>query len=633
MSNSYVNSDKKRPYNKNKIQSPNGKTDKTKLGIALIPIYILFMSVSVEVLTRLNIIDAFGVIVKHPLYFLLNIILVGSVFILFVCIFNNKYIALPIMTLLMIVLGVASKVKYDFRGTGPSPADFFTLGEAGEMAGVLTPGFILSILLYVVIIIVVSILIIRKMYLPKLSPKNKLKGIIGFFLFFFFVYSFSPEWIVMKGGSVTVKATVNETGAPVYFFSQFNNPVKLKTPKENEIQAAFGQELSTIEYNKNNSKEKPDIIVIQNESFIDPTKIMDSDKFSKDPLPYLHQLEKKSDAFTVSSPVFGGGTANAEFEMITGLSTVFFPSEMTVYSGYLNKPTISMGSILREQGYYSYLLHPFLGDFYKRNQVYSLLGFNEFDSLETMTADDPEMSNRGLAYPGALYISDIELTNQIIKKLEKNEENPKFIFAVTMQGHIPYGGPEEYAISYTGNDIENPEYLEEFNGYLTSLRATDESIKDLIEYLENREKPAIVAFYGDHQPSLKFRNPANLQMSHAEETLSKLSAEENHKMHEVPAFIWSNKETLNTTDKTIDMTSLGEKVLSTAKADMPNYYYLLKDMRVKEKISAFSDYYMIKDNVFYHKDSPEYKEIYDKYNLIDSDILGKYKYIETDPNK
>ena len=126
----------------------------------------------------------------------------------------------------MIILGIASKVKYDFRGTGPSPADFFTLGEAGEMAGVLTPNFILTTLLYVIIIIVVSFIIIKKINLPKISAKNKLKGIIGFLLFFFFIYSFSPEWIVVKGGSVTVKATVNETGAPLYFFSQFNNPCK-----------------------------------------------------------------------------------------------------------------------------------------------------------------------------------------------------------------------------------------------------------------------------------------------------------------------------------------------------------------------------------------------------------------------
>ena len=640
MSNSFISSDKNKQtqrknnkISKRTIKTKNSRKDESKNWKALIPIYILFITISVETLSRLNIIDAISFIFQHPLYFLLNIILVGSVFLLFICIFKNKYIALPIMTILMIILGIASKVKYDFRGTGPSPADFFTLGEAGEMTGVLTPGFNLSILFYVIIIVLVSSIIIRKMYLPKISTKNKLKGIIGFFLFFFFIYSFSPEWIVVKGGSVNVKATVNETGAPLYFFSQFNNPVKLKIPKENEIQATFVQELSTIEYNKNNSEEKPDIIVIQSESFIDPTKTMDSNKFSMDPLPYFHQLEKKSDAFTVTSPVFGGGTANAEFEMITGISTVFFPADMTVYSGYLNKPTISMGSILRDQGYYSYLLHPFLGDFYKRNQIYSLLGFNEFDSLESMVADDPEIYNRGLAYPGAMYINDLELTNQIINKLEKNEEKPKFIFAVSMQGHVPYGGPEEYAISYTGSDIENPEYLEEFNGYLTSLRATDESIKELIEYLKNREKPSIVLFYGDHQPSLKFGNPANLQMSHAEETLSKLSSEENQKMHEVPAFIWSSRETLKTTDKIIDMTSLGEKVLSTAKADMPNYYYLLRNMRIKEKISAFSVYYMIKDNVFYHKDSPEYKMIYDKYRLIDSDILGKYKYIETDPDK
>ena len=128
-------------------------------------------------------------------------------------------------------------------------------------------------------------------------------------------------------------------------------------------------------------------------------------------------------------------------------------------------------------------------------------------------------------------------------------------------------------------------------------------------------------FYGDHQPKLEMFPYAD-----------SISMEEKQLRHEVGAFVWSNKETLKTKEAVIDMTSLGEKGLSVASVDMPNYFYLLKYLREVEKISSFNSFYLIKDGQYYFKGQPEYEKIYKDYYLIYKDILDGKRYIEKENN-
>ena len=69
---------------------------------------------------------------------------------------------------------------------------------------------------------------------------------------------------------------------------------------------------------------KPDIIAILSESMWDPTQLPGV-QFSQDPLPNLRRLQNEGVGLQFLSPTFGGGTANIEFELLTGFTTGLMP--------------------------------------------------------------------------------------------------------------------------------------------------------------------------------------------------------------------------------------------------------------------------------------------------------------------
>ena len=179
---------------------------------------------------------------------------------------------------------------------------------------------------------------------------------------------------------------------------------------------------------------------------------------------------------------------------------------MNVFVSYLKKLVISLGSIIRADDYYALIIHPYMASYYSRNGAYRYLGFNQFNSVETMEANDSDFVNRAYSYPQAIYKSDIEFSNQIIENLESNKDRNNFIFAVSVQTHAPFGGNKNsnYNVTYTGDKSTRKSTLEEFNGYLRNLKETDDSLRILMDYLKTREKETIVGILW--RSSAKIRN-------------------------------------------------------------------------------------------------------------------------------
>ena len=595
----------------------------------LIPAYILFILIGVESLARLNPLEGIIAMIFNPFALVINFLIIMLCFLFLLCVINNKYIGSSILLIVSIILGVITKIKYDFRGTGSSPLDFLIVGEGLQMANALSTEFLIKTGIIVVVLIIIAIFLIRKMIAIKLTMPQRLCSLFIVIIFYIPLYFFTPEGIIIKNGPEILKRTAMEVGAYFYFVSQFNNKSDIKELISNEedlkiqIDQCFGSIFNNIDNNKN-SGEKPDIIYIQSESFFDPTEELGIENFSEDPLPFYHNLKNESDFFKVTTPVYGGDTVNAEFEMLTGLSLVFFPRDVNIFLNYLKNPIISLGSILRANDYYALSLHPYMANYYNRNVVYKYLGFNQFNSLEVMKVNDYNFANRAYSYHRATYVSDIELSNQIIENLKNNRDRNNFIFAISVQTHVPFvlNKNLSYNVIYTGDKSTQKSTLEEFNGYLRNLKETDDSLRVLIEYLKARDKYTIVVFYGDHQPRLKIFP-----------YVDSLNTEKKQLRHEVGAFIWSNKEILKTTEHVIDMTLLGEKGLSVASVEMPNYFYILKNLREEKKINSFNSFYLIKDGQYYFKGQPEYEEIYKDYFLIYKDILEGERYIEKENNK
>ncbi len=278
----------------------------------------------------------------------------------------------------------------------------------------------------------------------------------------------------------------------------------------------------------------PDIIVIQSEAFWDVTRLPNV-RFSEDPLPFFHSLQKKYTSGNLLVPVVGGATANTEFQVLTGMTDRFLPPGAIVYNHYIRNPMDTIVSALKRNGYKAIAIHSYWNWFYKRDQVYRNFGFDRFVSAEYFS----NPSRKGS------YIADQEVTNKIIDAL-RSDESPKFLFAVTMQNHGPYPVTGDYKANIKVKGEIGEETREMIERYADNLYDADNALRSLISEIERENRPAVVIFYGDHLPYLGADNLAYKEAGY----LSGLNdAEDYLKMHYAPFVIWDNiglkKETLD----------------------------------------------------------------------------------------
>lgn len=270
--------------------------------------------------------------------------------------------------------------------------------------------------------------------------------------------------------------------------------------------------------------ERPDIIMIMSESFWDPTRLPGV-TISPDPMPNIRSLQSGH----VLSPEFGGMTANVEFEALTGFSNAFLPYGSIPYQQYVRRPLPSLAAFLKSQGYETRAFHPYQGWFWNRTQVYSSLGFDRFLSEEAL----PPLPKRG---PLA---SDDALIDVIIGEAERADA-PIFYFSVTLQGHGPY---EANRYPDAGFRVEGP--LNDANRdslvtYATGVADADRSLAKLIDWASRRERPTIIAFFGDHLPPL---GPVFVETGYMGGYVADRSAPAPQlaREHETPLVLWSNR--------------------------------------------------------------------------------------------
>ena len=235
---------------------------------------------------------------------------------------------------------------------------------------------------------------------------------------------------------------------------------------------------------------KPNILFVQLESFIDVGRL-NSVKSDKDPTPVFNSLKKTCSTGLLTVPSIGAGTANTEFEVLTGMDRLYFGTGEYPYKTVLQDHTCeSLCYVLRELGYQSHAVHNHYGTFYDRDLVYSHLGFNTFTSLEYMgpTGKTP----RGWAL-------DETLTDYVEQAMDSTS-GVDFVYTVTVQGHGKYASDGEAELPFTA--VTDEEVSAEWSYYMTQIHGTDRFVGDLIEALEAREEPCVLVLFGDHIPSL-----------------------------------------------------------------------------------------------------------------------------------
>ncbi|MBQ9118756.1 MAG: LTA synthase family protein [Lachnospiraceae bacterium] len=240
----------------------------------------------------------------------------------------------------------------------------------------------------------------------------------------------------------------------------------------------------------------PNIIFLQLESFFDPTAILGS-TFSSDPLPTWHYLLDHYTSGYLTVPSIGAGTANTEFEVITGMNLDFFGPGEYPYKTILQETTCeSIGYVLKNLDYTAHAIHNNNGTFYERHKVFSQLGFDTFTSIEYM---------QNIERTPLDWAKDMVLLEEIAKSLDSTRGHD-FIYTISVQGHGSY--PTEPLLSNPLIDLTLPddfskEQYYQFLYYVNQIHEMDTFVAELIAYLEEFDEDTVLVMYGDHLPGLK----------------------------------------------------------------------------------------------------------------------------------
>ncbi len=242
------------------------------------------------------------------------------------------------------------------------------------------------------------------------------------------------------------------------------------------------------------AQENFDVILVLSESFSD-IREMPELAFEPNPLTNYDAIRERDNCYSgrLYSNAFAGGTVRPEFEILTGLDSELLPDGATPHE-YIKRSLAGYVSHYKDAGYQTVALHPYLRDFYDRSRAYPLLGFDAFYGLEDFSKLGELDFKRG-------YASDASL-ERIMESVLEEMEAPAFLFAITMEGHQPYDPlpAEEQTVTVTSGLTQ--EATQTVTTYTQCLYDADQMLGRLADFVDRRERPTVLIFFGDHRPAL-----------------------------------------------------------------------------------------------------------------------------------
>ncbi|HEX2924684.1 MAG TPA: LTA synthase family protein, partial [Ruminiclostridium sp.] len=323
---------------------------------------------------------------------------------------------------------------------------------------------------------------------------------------------------------------------------------------ENYSKSAAEKLVKKYTTKKSVPKAKANVIIVMNEAFSD-ISLDKAFNFSPedDPLKNFKALAQENNAISghLVVPNFGGGTANTEFDVMTGMQTVNLNTVPTSAFRLVHRDIKSIAGVFSSNSYQNYFIHPGDSWFYNRANVYRYLG------IKDQTFIDQFKKPQDLK--GSL-VSDKAAGEKIISQYEKNTsgKNPVFNYNVTIQNHMPYtknkyGGLKVKQVVTAKKLSQESQTL--LSNYFEGVRDEDRLLKTLTDYFKARPEPVILVFFGDHKPSL---GDSYLAYREAGIDLNENGTiEQALQSREVPFLVWANNSAAGTLDFSNNVKSLG----------------------------------------------------------------------------
>lgn len=532
-----------------------------KYGVCLISAIILDWII--ELLARRDIVNLLQFVIYSPITFAVNVILIFTT--LCACfLFRHRRFMLVFLSSIWLIMGIINGVLlgFHFRTTPLTGQDLRLIKSAIEIAPkYLSPLFLILTVFGILAVILLMVLVYRKapVYQGKLRRfqvgvmwilliwlslsicelgirvqlfPSSISNIAEAYQSYGFVYCFVNSLLntgiarpqgygddlmeeIVDSNDLLGEST-QETEAESVADTELKESKSDVAGEESQADVAREESQADETQEETDSKAgEANIIFLQLESFFDITNA-NMLTFSDDPIPTLHRLQKEYSHGYISVPSIGAGTANTEFEVITGMNLDFFGPGEYPYKTILKKTTCeSIAYDLMNLGWSTHAIHNNSATFYDRVNVFPGLGFETFTSLEYMR--EQEYTENG-------WVKDIGLKEEIRTVLDSTQ-GQDFVYTISVQGHGSY--PEEEVLENPAILVDGEIETERKNAityYTNQIYEMDEFVAALIEMLEQRDEPSVLVLFGDHLPTLQF----------TEEEI------DNATLFQTPYIIWDN---------------------------------------------------------------------------------------------
>lgn len=350
-------------------------------------------------------------------------------------------------------------------------------------------------------------------------------------------------------------------------------------------------------------EDPPNIIVVMNESYMDISLYHDQTGDIEDPDPYWDSLTENAIHGYAFSSVFGGNTANSEYEFLTGLSMADLPSGSVAFNQFIDEDLPCLPRFLDNLGYSTYALHPYYSDSWHRDTIYPLMDFNNM-----IFAEDFDFSTEDIIRST---VSDVCAYDNLLERCDSNN-GLGFYFLITIQNHGGYINDYNGINFTTTNYIDSPS-AECINNYLTLIHESDIALEHLINELSNRDEKYVLLIFGDHQPEADY-----LQTDLGLGGVSWV----------IPYIIWTNYDMdpalMEELDHTTDYTSinyLSLDLLTVAGITPDPYYDLL--YRIRDEVPCINTmgYRLSGESEFHSRDESSTNDMRRLYSYITYDVL------------
>lgn len=567
---------------------------------------------------------------------LLNVFFLMSFQFLLIILTNRFIVSHIISNIVIFIICVGEYLKIDNRSEPIIPADMYDIEAIFESIKFIDKNALIIPIIIIVLAIGLIIFVYKRDYKVFSNTKIRLSSIlVPLFMgtLYFNRPAFNDVFLDM-GDNQTFKFDATIDASTNGFVVGFANNIIGQPYGDMPILKKYNEQTIKNIVKKYNDKAKiinktranknfdgQTVIYVLSESFSDPMKIPNI-QYNFDSIPRIRKIQSETTSGQMIANGIGGGTANTEYSVISGMSMANFNTQVTPFLQIVPKQKVfpSVADLFDTK----IAIHPFLPNYYNRPGVYKKMGISYFYN----TKSDKPLSNLN-KIDNNKYYSDETSYQNALEKISADKKS-QYIELVTMQNHMPYPKNEylnnEFQIIFSKDFNPNEDVQRQ---YAKGLNYTDIATQNFLNSLDNMDRPVTVVFYGDHTSAAFAPIWKNVP-----------GVTNNIKAHRTEYFIYQNKKakevngTKNVSKQMISPIELTPLMLNQNNMKISGFYTMLTELN---KQPAILNYLHNNKNLSFYKDentiikynriiNKEHKQLIDDYQLIQYDLTNGKQY-------